>query len=80
MMANRIGPDSLLQVRARISQFPPPGGNGVLENLTDIDFGALNGTKQCLIPFPLANAVGHDRNILNFNAKNKNIFCIKKSK
>ncbi|MCL1979976.1 MAG: hypothetical protein FWG62_02735 [Proteobacteria bacterium] len=35
---------------------------------------------QQVIPFPLANAAGHDRNILNFNAKNKNIFCIKNRK
>ena len=37
----------------------------------------LPRSHQDMIPFPLTNAAGNDRNILNFNTKNKNIFCIK---
>jgi len=40
----------------------------------------LGRIHSYMIPFPFANAAGHDRNMLNFNKKNKNIFFIKNRK
>ena len=61
------------------------GAQGDMAALTE---AMVQGAAEAVCPacgcrfisFPLANAAGRDRNILNFHEKNKNIFFIKNRK